>query len=64
MKIQIKRIYDPLDDDDGLRVVVDRLWPRGVKKLTVTVLGGLFDSLRRTLRSAGFAATVHDIGVG
>ena len=32
MKIQIKRIYDPTGDDDGLRVLVDRLWPRGVKK--------------------------------
>jgi uncharacterized protein YeaO (DUF488 family) len=32
MKIQIKRIYDSLGDDDGLRVLVDRLWPRGVKK--------------------------------
>ncbi len=32
MKIQIKRIYDPPGDDDGLRILVDRLWPRGVKK--------------------------------
>ncbi len=32
MKIQIKRIYDSPGDDDGLRVLVDRLWPRGVKK--------------------------------
>ena len=32
MKIHIKRIYDSLGDDDGLRVLVDRLWPRGVKK--------------------------------
>jgi uncharacterized protein YeaO (DUF488 family) len=32
MKIQIKRIYDSLGDDDSLRVLVDRLWPRGVKK--------------------------------
>ena len=30
--IKIKRIYDPPADDDGLRVLVDRLWPRGVKK--------------------------------
>lgn len=25
-----KRVYDPVADDDGLRVLVDRLWPRGV----------------------------------
>lgn len=28
----IKRIYDDPTDDDGCRVLVDRLWPRGVAK--------------------------------
>jgi uncharacterized protein YeaO (DUF488 family) len=28
----VKRIYDDPADDDGLRVLVDRLWPRGVSK--------------------------------
>lgn len=28
----IKRIYDPPGDADGYRVLVDRLWPRGVSK--------------------------------
>lgn len=28
----IKRIYDDPADDDGFRVLVDRLWPRGVSK--------------------------------
>ncbi|HOA73438.1 MAG TPA: DUF488 domain-containing protein [Phycisphaerae bacterium] len=32
MKIRIKRVYDPPADDDGLRVLVDRLWPRGLSK--------------------------------
>lgn len=32
MEIQIKRIYEDAAQDDGLRVLVDRLWPRGVKK--------------------------------
>ncbi len=27
--IVLKRIYQPIDDDDGARVLVDRLWPRG-----------------------------------
>lgn len=31
-KIVIKRIYDDPDDADGVRVLVDRLWPRGVSK--------------------------------
>ncbi|WP_104140565.1 DUF488 domain-containing protein [Arthrobacter sp. ZGTC131] len=29
---RIKRIYDDPADDDGCRVLVDRLWPRGVTK--------------------------------
>ncbi|MHC5113639.1 MAG: DUF488 domain-containing protein [Planctomycetota bacterium] len=32
MSIRIKRIYDEPSDDDGYRVLVDRLWPRGVRK--------------------------------
>lgn len=28
----IKRIYDLPSDDDGFRILVDRLWPRGVSK--------------------------------
>lgn len=30
--INIKRAYEPADSKDGYRVLVDRLWPRGVKK--------------------------------
>lgn len=30
--ISIKRIYDPTDAADGFRVLVDRLWPRGISK--------------------------------
>ena len=32
MEIRIKRVYDETTTDDGLRVLVDRLWPRGIKK--------------------------------
>lgn len=32
MSIQIKRIYDAPDGADGFRVLVDRLWPRGIAK--------------------------------
>jgi len=31
-EIKIKRIYDEKHDDDGYRVLVDRLWPRCVSK--------------------------------
>jgi uncharacterized protein YeaO (DUF488 family) len=30
--IKIKRIYDPPAEDDGFRILVDRLWPRGLTK--------------------------------
>ncbi len=32
MDIRIKRIYAPADHSDGRRVLVDRLWPRGISK--------------------------------
>ena len=30
--IKIKRVYDKPADDDGYRILVDRLWPRGLTK--------------------------------
>jgi len=30
--LRIKRVYEPAAKDDGLRVLVDRLWPRGIAK--------------------------------
>jgi uncharacterized protein YeaO (DUF488 family) len=30
--IKIKRVYDPPDPGEGKRILVDRLWPRGIKK--------------------------------
>jgi uncharacterized protein YeaO (DUF488 family) len=32
MAIRVKRIYDKAEASDGFRVLVDRLWPRGVAK--------------------------------
>ncbi|WP_205513722.1 DUF488 domain-containing protein [Longitalea arenae] len=32
MSITIKRIYEPVGAKDGYRVLVDRLWPRGISK--------------------------------
>lgn len=37
MTFHLKRIYEPADEDDGLRVLVDRLWPRGVAKAAAHV---------------------------
>ena len=30
--VNIKRIYEPPSKDDGKRILIDRLWPRGLKK--------------------------------
>ncbi len=32
MTIAVKRLYEPAEDSDGTRVLVDGLWPRGIKK--------------------------------
>ncbi|WP_395243506.1 DUF488 domain-containing protein [Agromyces sp. MMS24-K17] len=32
MPFRIKRVYDPAEASDGVRILVDRLWPRGVSK--------------------------------
>ena len=31
-EVRVKRAYDPPAADDGVRVLVDRLWPRGLKR--------------------------------
>ncbi|RLJ70876.1 uncharacterized protein YeaO (DUF488 family) [Hydrogenivirga caldilitoris] len=30
--IKVKRIYEKPSEEDGLRILVDRLWPRGIKR--------------------------------
>lgn len=32
MSVVVKRIYEPATMQDGYRILVDRLWPRGIKK--------------------------------
>ena len=32
MTIRLKRVYDAMAEEDGYRVLVDRLWPRGLSK--------------------------------
>jgi uncharacterized protein YeaO (DUF488 family) len=35
--IKTKRVYEPASNDDGRRILVDRLWPRGIKKETAKI---------------------------
>ena len=37
MSIRIKRVYEKPDREDGFRVLVDRLWPRGLSKATAKI---------------------------
>jgi DNA phosphorothioation-dependent restriction protein DptG len=30
--VKTKRIYDPVSPEDGKRILIDRLWPRGINK--------------------------------
>lgn len=32
MEIRLKRVYEAPEETDGLRILVDRLWPRGLRK--------------------------------
>ena len=41
--LKLKRVYDPLESDDGRRILVDRLWPRGMKKENLSIDGWLKD---------------------
>lgn len=36
-RIQTKRIYAPVTNDDGCRILVDRLWPRGLRKTAAAI---------------------------
>lgn len=43
MTIHVKRIYEPFAPSDGYRILVDRLWPRGIKKETAHIDSWLKD---------------------
>ena len=37
MKIQVKRVYEVVAPGDGTRILIDRLWPRGLSKAKAAV---------------------------
>ena len=37
MRIQTKRVYDPPARSDGRRILIDRLWPRGLSKAAARI---------------------------
>lgn len=46
--IKIKRAYDPVASNDGTRFLVERRWPRGVKKTALHVLAWRKDVVPNT----------------
>jgi len=44
LELKMKRIYEPPTEKDGFRILVDRLWPRGVKKEVAQLDAWLKDS--------------------
>jgi uncharacterized protein YeaO (DUF488 family) len=47
--LRLKRAYEPADPADGMRILVDRLWPRGVSKAKA----GLDDWVKEVAPSTG-----------
>jgi uncharacterized protein YeaO (DUF488 family) len=35
--VKLKRAYEPPTPDDGTRILIDRLWPRGLKKMDAAI---------------------------
>jgi uncharacterized protein YeaO (DUF488 family) len=43
--VRVRRVYDEPNTDDGTRVLVDRLWPRGMSKARARLDGANCSSL-------------------
>ncbi len=55
--IKLKRVYDPVDSGDGVRFLVERLWPRGIKKTALHLEAWLKDAAPSSTLRRWFA---HD----
>jgi uncharacterized protein YeaO (DUF488 family) len=59
--LKLKRAYDPPAREDGRRFLVERLWPRGVRKARFVWTHGLKTSLPVTICASG-SATIPENG--
>lgn len=55
--IRLKRVYEAVESSDGTRLLVERLWPRGVKKETLRIESWVKDAAPSTELRKWFA---HD----
>ena len=56
-QIRLKRAYDPPEASDGTRILINRLWPRGIKKTDAEI-----DRWLKTLRRAQSCGGGSDTG--
>ena len=59
-KVKLKRIYEEAEKEDGIRVLIDRLWPRGISKAKANLDHWLkelapSDDLRKALHNGEMA---------
>lgn len=57
-EIRIKRVYDPVEESDGMRILVDRLWPRGARKEALRLDGWPKELAPSTKARKAFGHTV------
>jgi len=57
MKIRIKRVYEQPDKHDGRRILVDRLWPRGLTKEKASIDPWLKDIAQALIFGNGLTTT-------
>ena len=50
--IKTRRTYNKPETDDGFRILVDRIWPRGVKKNDVKIDSLLLTNVSAKLKAA------------
>jgi uncharacterized protein YeaO (DUF488 family) len=58
LKLQVKRTYEPCSREDGLRILVERLWPRGMTKGAVAASSWVKDVAPTTALRRWFG---HDV---
>lgn len=63
--IVLKRVYQRIDEDDGTRVLVDRLWPRGQRREALALADWYRDAsasaaLRRQYHNGAISRTVFE----
>ncbi|MDZ7761532.1 MAG: DUF488 family protein [Desulfovermiculus sp.] len=61
MNIKLKRVYSSMDKDDGVRVLVDQVWPRGISKDKLQADIWLFFVTRVLPRNVSSCGSCHSL---